>query len=66
MLTIFLEKTGVQVGTAEYYNIVMSLCQMFEEIDVNCDGGLDWSELLQFLMSQVEQSESATLDLEAL
>lgn len=68
MLKILVDgrRTDIERGSDEYFNLILSLCQMFEEIDVNCDGGLDWSEVLQFLMSKVELSEVATLDLEAL
>lgn len=71
MLTILVDEDkkrqhNITKGSDEYFNLILSLCQMFEEIDVNCDGGLDWSEMLQFLMSKVELSELATLDLEAL
>lgn len=43
--------------TAEYYNLMLSLIQMFEEIDINGDGTMEWGELLQFLMDSVNRRQ---------
>lgn len=37
----------------EYFNLVYGLCQMFEEIDINGDGTMEWTELMQFLLDTV-------------
>ena len=30
----------------EYYDLVFGLCQMFDEVDINGDGTMEWTELL--------------------
>ena len=35
---------------------------MFEEIDINGDGTMEWTELMQFLQDTVNQREKMTLD----
>ena len=40
------EQLRVEPESEEYYNLVFGLCQMFDEIDINGDGTMEWSELL--------------------
>jgi len=32
--------------TDEYYDLIFALCQMFDEVDINGDGTMEWTELL--------------------
>lgn len=54
----------VYTGSSAYYNLIYGLCQMFEEIDINGDGTMEWTELMQFLLDTVNQREKMTLDVE--
>ena len=36
----------VEHETAEFYDLVFGLCQLFEEIDINGDGTMEWTELM--------------------
>jgi hypothetical protein len=53
----------VEHETAEFYDLVFGLCQLFEEIDINGDGTMEWTELMQFLMDTVNQRDQMTLDM---
>ena len=37
---------------------------MFEEIDINGDGTMEWTELMQFLLDTVNQRDKMTLDVQ--
>ena len=43
----------VYVDSPEYYDLILGLCQMFEEIDINGDGTMEWKEFMQFLLDTV-------------
>jgi hypothetical protein len=53
----------VQVGSSEYFDLVYGLIQMFEEIDINDDGSMEWTELMQFLLDTVNQRNQMTFDI---
>jgi hypothetical protein len=36
---------------------------MFEEIDINGDGTMEWTELMQFLLDTVNQRNQLTFDI---
>lgn len=58
-------QTGkVLTGSPAYYNLIYGLCQMFEEIDINGDGTMEWTELMQFLLDTVNQRDKMTLDVQ--
>ena len=38
----------VMTGSPAYYNLIYGLYQMFEEININGDRTMEWTELMQF------------------
>lgn len=54
------------MGSDEYFELVFGLCRMFNEIDINGDGTMEWTEMLQFLIDTVNQVNKMTTDSGAL
>ena len=52
----------IEQGTEDYYDLVFGLCQMFDEIDINGDGTMEWAELLQFLQDTVNLANKMNAD----
>ena len=59
-----LQEPMIEHDTPEFYDLVFGLCQLFEEIDINGDGTMEWTELMQFLMDTVNQRDQMTLDMD--
>ena len=53
----------VEVDSREYFQLIYGLQQMFEEIDINGDGTMEWTELMQFLLDTVNQRNQMTFDI---
>ena len=45
----------ILVDSPNYFNLVFGLCQMFEAIDINGDGTMEWNEFMEFLRETIHQ-----------
>jgi hypothetical protein len=50
-------------GSSLYFDLIYGLCRMFEEIDINGDDRMAWTELTQFLLDNVNKRSKQTVDL---
>ena len=49
---------------SDFYDLIFGLCQLFQEFDINEDGLMEWSELIQFLLDTIHYRDMTTFDLE--
>ena len=50
---LIVDTLGGQLSDDEKYELVDGCVRLFAEVDINGDGGMDWSEFMQYMIDAV-------------